>query len=459
MRAPNRNASTDTIRTIGRKGARNPTRTTGYADLKFLQLGGDLIEPSAATAAARTIVAILDDPSDFATRTGPSYVLHVQLLEALTGVIAAAEADVQREVAERVLNLAPQEQQLDAQTWGKLLAALPESAFRPGDAALLTSSADQHHFPLPNRILGVAANMGDQDARKALIEQVMEGSLDALGALEDVSDLDTAVAEAQVNRWADSARRVVTDAKRGKFGIGSDVCRTLALLNIWHPEVAQWDPVLELLGEDGVMVDHKRGTLRLLVEVAERIPDEVRDPLTEAVTRLARQEGNVMRSLFTRSRDASAEATMLAVVLGAFDADETSAHITRLLDGQASYRKWAAVIAGRNENPFNRGLLVSLASDDDPDVRSTACAWLVFCAAQGTNPLLGAALSRAAADPGRSVPVQLGFGLPQLQASEDAHGRALAVELRDTLVAHPSARVRALAQRSVKHPFPASSST
>ncbi len=62
------------------------------------------------------------------------------------------------------------------------------------------------------------------------------------------------------------------------------------------------------------------------------------------------------------------------MALAAFDADETSAHVARLLNGDASHRAWAAVIAGRNENPFNRGLLVSLASDDDPDVRSTASA-------------------------------------------------------------------------------------
>lgn len=427
------------------------TRTTGYAELKFLQLGGDLIEPAAATAAARSILALLDDPTDFATRTGPSYLLSVELLETLAGVVAAAEADVQREVAERVLNLAPQEQQLDAQ---ELLAALPESAFRPEDAAVLAAGADQHHFPLPNRMLGVAANLGDQAARESLIEQAMQGSLDVLAELGDVSDLDTAAAEVQVNRLADSARRVVADAKRGKFGIGSDVSHPLALLNIWHPAVAQWEPVLELLGEDAVMVDDKRATLRLLADVAERIPDEVRDPLTNTVTRIARQEGDVMHSLLARPRDASAEAALLAMALGAFDADETSAHITRLLDGQAGHRAWAAVIAGRNDNPFNRGLLVSLASDDDPDVRSAACAWLAFCAAQSTDSVLGAALRRAAADPGRSVPVQLGFGLQRLQASEDAKGPALAAELREILAAHSSARVRALAQETAEAPVP-----
>jgi hypothetical protein len=329
-----------------------------------------------------------------------------------------------------------------------VLAALPESAFRPEDAGALAASADHHHFPLPNRILGVAANLGDQAARESLVEQAMQGSLDALSELGDVRDLDPAVAAAQVNRLADSARRVVTDAKRGMFGIGSDVCRPLALLNVWHPEVAQWDPVLELLGEDAVMVDDKRGALRLLADVAERIPDEIRTPLTDTVTHIARQEGNVMHSLLTRPRDASAEAALLAMALGAFGAEETSAHITRLLDGQASDRTWAAVIAGRNDTPFNRGLLVSLASDDDSKVRSTACAWLTFCATQGTDPLLSAALRRAAADPGRRVPLQLGLGLQQLQASEDPHDRALAAELSETLATHPSARVRALAQRS-----------
>lgn len=428
------------------------TRTTGYADLKFLELGGDLIEPAAATAAAGSILAILDEPTDFATRTRPSYLLGVQLLETLAGVVVAAEAEMQRDVAERVLNLAPQEQQIEAQAWGKVLTALPESAFGPGDATVLATGADRHHFPLSGRMLGVAAKLGDSAAREALIEQAVQGSLGALGELGDVSDLDTAVAEAQVTRLADSAGRVVADAKRGKFGIGSDVCHSLTLLNIWHPGIARWDPVLDLLGEDTVMVDHKRATLRLLADVAERIPDEVREPLTETVTRIARQEGGVTHSLLSRPRDASAEAALLAMALGAFDVDETSTHIARLLDGHASDRAWAAVIAGRNDNPFNRGLLVSLASDENPDVRSAACSWLTFCAASRTDPLLSAALRRAAADSGRGVPMQLGFGLERLHVSEDAHSRALAAELREILAAHPSAQVRAWAQEPAEAP-------
>ncbi len=161
-----------------------------------------------------------------------------------------------------------------------------------------------------------------------------------------------------------------------------------------------------------------------------------------------------MHSLLSRPRDASAEAALLAMALGAFDAYETSAHVTRLLDGEASDRAWAAVIAGRNDNAFNRGLLVSLASDDNPEVRSAACAWLTFCAAANTDPVLDAALRRAAADPGRSVAMQLGFGLQRLQVSEDAHVRALAEEVRDILAAHPSARVRARALSPPKHPSP-----
>jgi hypothetical protein len=427
------------------------TRTTGYADLKFLELGGDLMEPAAATAAARSVLAILDEPTDFATRTGPSYLFNVQLLETLAGVVAAAEADVQRLVAERVLNLSPQEQQVDAQAWGKLLSAMPESAFSPDDAADLFASADRHHFPLPTMLLGVAARLGDSAARDTLVEQAMQGSLDALGELGDVSDLDTAVAEAQVNRLADAARRVVTEARRGLFGIGSDVGHPLTLLNIWHPEIAQWDPVLDLLGEDAVMVDDKRATLRLLAHAAERIPNQVREPLTETVTRIARREGDVMHSLLVRPRDASAEAALLAMALGAFDADETSAHVTRLLDGRPSDRAWAAVIAGRNDSAFNRGLLVSLASDDNPEVRAAAGAWLTFCAASSTDSLLGAALRRAAADPGRNVPSQLSFGLGKLHLSEDPRGRALAVELRAILGAHPSARVRARAHTPPMH--------
>lgn len=428
------------------------TRTTGYSDLKFLQVGGDLTDPAIATAAAGEIFNMLDGTSDFPTRTGQRHPRDVQVIETLAGILAAAEIEGQREAVARLRRLAPQEHQLPAEAWGKVLAALPRSAFDAADGAVLATQASQHHVQLSRRMLGIAARLGNADARDALTQQALQGSLDALSELGDVRELDAAVVREQIARLARSARKVVADAQRGSFDIGADVCHPLVLLNIWHPGLAQWDAVLELLGADAVMVNEKRRALRLLADQTERIPENIRQPLTETVIRIARQDGNVMYDPLTSPRDASAEATLLAMALGAFDGDETSAHLTRLLNGAPSDRAWAAVIAGRNDDPFNRGLLVSLAADVDSEVRSAACAWLAYLAASSSDALLAAALRRAAGDPGRSVVIQLAFGLQRLEASEDEEARALGAELRASLTTNSSARVRALAQSLADEP-------
>jgi hypothetical protein len=423
---------------------RQSTRTTVLANLKFLSHGGDLLEVPTATEAVRWILDTLDDPADFVERVQPTFLVPYELIETLAGLVAAADLEAQREVVEALFGLPAQEHQLLATAWTHLVLALPESAWTSDDATRLASAAEQQHFPLSNVLRGVAARLGDEVAKQYLIEQVVAGSFDALRGVGDVRQLDSAVAGAQVASLAGSVRKVIADADQGAHEIGSDVCHALALLNIWHPDIADWDAVVDLLADDAVAVDAKRGTLMLLGNYPERIPEVVREPLAHAAERMARGEGNAVPSLFGRRRDASAEAVLLAMTLGAFDSTEAAAQVIRLLDGQPEERYWAAVAVGRDDSAAHRGLLVSLSADHDPDVRAAACAGLIRNVAKELDPLAVAALRRCVEDPGRSVAIQLAFGLEQLESSEVDAARALAAELREQLADHPSARVRGL---------------
>ena len=423
---------------------RESTHTTAIANFKFLRHGGDLLEVPTATRAVRWVLATFDDPAAFVERTRPTYLLANELIETLSGLAAAADASAQREVVDAVLGLHAQKHQLLATAWTQVVLALPDSAWTSDDAAPLASDATQHHYPLPDVLRGVAARLGDKGAKEQLVDRVRTGSLDALRAIGDVDQLDSAVAGAQIASLAESVRRVIADAHQGTYGIGSDVCHALALLNIWHPEAADWESVVDLLADDAVAVDDKRRTLTLLADNVERIPDEMQEPLAQAAQRMTRGEGNVIPSLFGRPRDAAAEATFLAMALGAFDATEAAGQVIALLDGQPEDRYWAAVIAGRADSAAHRGFLISLSADHDPHVRAAACAGLGRSAAKELDPLVVAALRRCAGDPGRSVAIQLAFGLEWLESNEANAARALATELREQLTNHPSARVRGL---------------
>jgi hypothetical protein len=421
------------------------TRTTGLANLKFLRHGADVLDLATATAAAGWILASLGNSVNFAQRTQPTYLVDLELIETLAALLGAANSQIQRQVADVVLHLPAQENQVLATAWARLADAVPDVTWTKDDATYLATGAGQHHFPLDSVLRGVSARLGDTGARAQLIEEVAAGSLQALRAIGDVSQLDSAVAKAQISSLATSVRRVISNAHQGSYGIGSDVCRPLALLNIWHPSVADWAAVADLLGDDAVAVDDKRLTLELLADTVERIPEDVRERLAQAVSRIARGEGSVVPSIFGPARDAAAEAALLAMALGAFEAEEAAAQVVRLLDGQAEDRYWAAVIASRDDSPLYRGFLISLSTDHDADVRAAACNGLARSTSNGLDPLIVAALRRCAEDPGRAVAMHLAHGLRWLRSTDDDKTHALADEIAKEIAEHPSARARELA--------------
>jgi hypothetical protein len=420
------------------------TRTTGFSDLKFVRAGGDLLDPVSANRTVAALIATLDDPAAFIRRTGPTYILEAEIVDTLAAVVGAADGHAQRAAAEAVLDLPTQSSQITATSWARLVDALPVTAWPEDAAKRLAADPDRHHFPLPNYLLAAAAALGDDQARTQLIDKATGGSLEALAGLGDVREMDAALVDVQIRSLSDSVRNVVSDARKGTHGMGLDCCDTLALLNLWHPDIARWDPVVELLGDDAVAVGSKRATLGRLAAKVEQIPAEARDGLARAALRMARQEGAVTHMPFDEARDASAEATLLAMALGAFDAEETALHITRLLSGEPEGRRWAAILAGRNDSPTNRGLLIALAGDDDPEVRAAAAGGLATSGARDPDPLIAAALRRCAADPGKSVGIQLAFALQELEVSADDAPRLIAAELRAELEQHPSATVRRL---------------
>lgn len=423
------------------------TRTTGYTDLKFIKAAGDLMEGEVATSTAASILKILDEPDEFAARCRPEYLLDLTLLEALTGVVGAADESIQREIAQRIIACEPQGNQIYAQAWARLADALPLRAFPAEDAAALVDRAKLHHYPLPHKMLGLATRLGDDEARNALSAEAQDGSLNAMMELGDVTTVGPEIAAAEIARLAGRVQDLVVEARRRNFGMTAvDLGHALTLLNLEHPEHANWDPIVELIRDDAVAAGQKAETIQALAGFPEKIPEDVRQPLAEAVLRIARNEGNITTMLFDRRDDVSAVAVHLALALDAFDVEEGAAQISRLLSGSSAERARVAAIAGHFDTEFNRGLLVSLASDSDGDVRAAACALLMKCAADRLDESVRACLRRTARDPGRKVPMQLAFGLPALAKSDSAGASELSKEIRAELLEHPSSRVRLRAQ-------------
>jgi len=263
-----------------------------------------------------------------------------------------------------------------------------------------------------------------------------EGSLDAVTALGDVRELPPAVVAVVVGKLAEAADRIVADAHAGSFGMGTDVARELSLLNAWHPDHADWDPLLRLLADDVVMMSAKRGALRLLERLVDHVPPEVRDALAPIAMRIARREVPDTLDFFGEPGDATGEATNLLLALGAVGREESAERLVELLSGTHAERRWAALVGGRTDDPEVLGLLVTLAADDDPAVRAAAAASLARAVARGEGTLLAESALRACiADPGALVPANVAGALR-------AVGGQAAETLLGPLREHPSAYVR-----------------
>jgi hypothetical protein len=290
-------------------------------------------------------------------------------------------------------------------------------------------------------LLSVAARHGDRDARSTLIEEAVGGSLDATAKLGEVRELPPEVVKAQVALLSEAATRIIADAQTGKHGFGSDVGHSLALLNVWHPDVANWQPLVDLLNDDAVGADAKRQALRLLSSHIEQIPESVQGQLRPITTRLATSEGTVVPGFFDDQRDASGEAALLSVALGADGVDAARLLIT-LLEGDAGDRVWAAEVAGLSAAADHLGLLIALSADPSPGVRAAAASSLARLATRdGSSPLALEALERCLADPGTWVAMRVA------EALLDQSG-AVADRLMQRLRGHPSAFVRQLAHRA-----------
>jgi hypothetical protein len=414
------------------------TRTTGLADLVMLQRAGDVLDRETATRTVDWLLARIRDPEPFRARTSASYLLELQFTETLAGVIGACEADAHRRVAEHILELPSVPNELEARAWVRAVQALPADIWTEDDVRLAAEIADRQPDVLRLGLLGLAAGQDDQ-ARERLVAEVAEGSLRALGALDDLTDLAPAVVKAQIESLCSSVEQIVTEAHRGISGFGGpDPGAALVFLNTSYPHLASWNPVLKLLADGAVDAAHKRGVLRQLINNVETLPDALSARLREVSNQVARPGGRSI-SLTGVARDASAEASVLAASLGALDDKTVATRMVVLLTGSPGERMWAAALATRAACPEHDGVLVALSTDEDPGVRAAAAVGLAErLGTSERSPLVDQAVRSCLEDPGAQVPASLAATLHSV-------GNPTTTEALGHLREHVSATVRRFA--------------
>jgi len=418
------------------------THTTGKTDLLLMQDGGDLLDPATAERTVRWLLATLRGPSSFLSRTTPSYLVPLQLVDTLAGVVPAAPLEVQEAVVRYLVELPDQSDQALATSWARVAGALPPDSWGEESIQRLASRSGDH-WSLQLVIQELAARY-DPDVRATLLAEAEAGSLDALDALHKTDGLSETAITRLIEQLSDQVTQQVSEAHAGRYGYGGrDVGRTLVILNAWHPQRANWEPIFTLLPDPVVAPDHKHGALQVLAALASRLPEDVRSQAAPIARSLAESSPSAIPAMFGPP-SIGGVAAHLAVTLGAYDEEGTSDQLLRLLAGTSDERLWVVGIAGRARTPEHIGLLVGLCQAPEPDIRANAGAALASIVAGGNGGALAlAGLRRCLADPGTRVPQLIAKTLAEAPSLVPAAQAALA-QLRD----HPSALVRRTAFRS-----------
>ena len=245
-----------------------------------------------------------------------------------------------------------------------------------------------------------------------------------------------------INAFVDRIGGALQTAAGGSWGaFGYDFGRALTLLNLWHPDVANWDTVIELLGSHVVMTTEKAGALGILAAMPEMIPQEVSAELLVFFESGDLEAGEV-DPLFNQGSDLRGAAAELGASLRALDEEVSATYLLDLLSGGVTQRQWAAQVARRLNRPEDAGFLLALIHDEEPQVRAVAGMGLASLAILGVKtPAVLGGLRRCLADPGTTVPQLVAGVLREGGTDADIQG------LLGSLVNHVSARVRQVVER------------
>jgi hypothetical protein len=128
------------------------SHTTARANLALWQHAADVLDTASATTAARYCLDVQTDGSAFVSRTTPSFLVIPYTLDALSGLLGAADDAVHRDLAHFIAGLPPVTDQLEARGWARVAAGLRTMVFATaGDCAAWRQLAASQPEPKAGR--------------------------------------------------------------------------------------------------------------------------------------------------------------------------------------------------------------------------------------------------------------------------------------------------------------------
>ncbi|MBE5471767.1 DUF4365 domain-containing protein [Mycobacteroides abscessus] len=348
------------------------TRTTLRSDIKFVEQAADVLPVNEADQHTQWALNVLADPSIVCLRLKPSFDIVDAVLDMLASLIPAISGQQLRSMIDHIISLPPQPDQAIAHGYACIVYRIPQNAWNTSDInAIRTRSADNFELQEEFEVVVAAA---DESHRSSLEERIAAGDLAALEAFGDVQDLSPDVIDPLVTELSTAVAAEVTRIKSGQSGRGGrQPAAKLIIVNAWHPNHANWQPIIEILSTTGGFTYHVKRPLQILYRLGSRVPTPVVDKLEP-----------VLRELMTSSPqthpltgDPDIRGDAAAALQSIRPGSVTDTELWNLTLGSPEQRVGAAQVLAASRQIEKLDALAALARDEDSSVTGAVANLLV----------------------------------------------------------------------------------
>jgi hypothetical protein len=349
------------------------TRTTLRSDIEFVERAADVLPVTEADNHAQWALNVLADPSALRLRLKPAFLVAEAVLDMLASLVPALSGNQLRSVIDHVVSAPTQDDQGTAHGYAKIVFRIPQQAWTSSDVSAIRGRPPEDNFELREEFESVLA-AADESHRVSLQERIAGGDLAALEAYGDVRDLSSDTVVGLVQQLSAAVSAEVSGIESGQSDRpGRHPAAKLIIVNAWHPDHANWQPIIEILGSSNGFTYHLHRPLQILQRLASHVPRTVAEKLEpvlrEIMTSLPRTRA------LTGDPDVRGDAAALLELLR--PSSVTESEIWELTLGSPEQRVGAARVLAVGRRVEKLDALAAIGSDGDPQVSEAVANLLV----------------------------------------------------------------------------------
>lgn len=350
----------------------NAARTNLPSEIEFVKQAAEVLPPQQAVKHTRWALEVLKDPSTLRDRLKPSFFVVDALLDMIANLITALPEEATREVIEHIVALPPIEDQSVAHEYAKIVYRMPDGAWSSADIAAIRSRIGDN-FELREEFDTVVA-AADEAHRMSLQGSIANGDWAALEAFGDVRDLDRITVEPLVEKLSAAVQTDIARIRSGQSGRGGrQPAATLVIVNVWHPDCANWQSIIDLLSTGNGFTYHLKRPLQYLYRLGSSVPRDVADEMEPGLRHLMTAAPRARPLTGDPDVRGDAAAALESLLPGAV----TQPELWGLTLGSPEQRVGAAQVLAAGRRVEKLDALAAIAHDDDARVRGAVANLLV----------------------------------------------------------------------------------